>query len=103
MESVKIEGGWLVRLEVGERLPAALADFCRGRGLASATAEGLGAIRDVELGYFDVERKAYDRTRLEGSWELLNLWADVAEYDGELFAHTVLCVLSRDDPGGRPS
>lgn len=92
----RIEGGWLLRLDRGAKLPDALADFCRGQGLSSATAEGLGALRDVELGYWDLETKAYRRTRLEGSWELLNLWADVAEWDGGLFAHTHVVLSGAD-------
>lgn len=92
----KIEGGWLLRLERGAKLPGALADFCREQGLSSATAEGLGALRDVELGYWDLETKSYLRTRLEGSWELLNLWADVAEWDGALFAHAHVVLSGAD-------
>jgi predicted DNA-binding protein with PD1-like motif len=56
--------------------------------LPAATATGLGALRDVELGYYNVETRAYERTRLAGSWELLSLFADVASWEGDLFAHT---------------
>jgi predicted DNA-binding protein with PD1-like motif len=83
-------------LEVGEKLPDALAEFCRAQRLPSATAEGLGALRDVELGYYDVDAKTYRRTKLEGSWELLNLWADVADWEDGPFAHTHV-VLSGPD------
>ena len=96
MRHVKVEGGWLLRLEIGEKLPDALARFCRERQIASATAEGLGALRDVVLGYYDLATKTYARTTLEGSWELLSLWADVAQWEGEPFAHTHV-VLSGPD------
>ena len=43
---VAVEGGFLLRLEIGEKLPDALQDFCLSRGIPSATAEGLGALRD---------------------------------------------------------
>ena len=100
MGSVRIEGGWLVRLDVGAKLPDALAEFCRQQGLPSATAEGLGALRDVELGYWDVERRTYSRTRLEGSWELLSFTANVSERDGTPFAHAHV-VLSGPDFAAR--
>lgn len=96
MGAVKVEGGWFLRLEVGEKLPGALADFCRERSIPAATAEGLGALRDVELGYFDLESRTYRRTVLPGSWELLSLFADVSERDGEPFAHAHV-VLSGPD------
>ena len=88
MRHLEIGGGYLLRLDVGEKLPAGLVAFCRKLELPAATATGLGALRDIELGYYNVETRAYDRTRLEGSWELLSLFADVATWDGDLFAHT---------------
>lgn len=88
MRHRSVEGGHLVRLEVGEVLPDALVQFCREQGIPAAVVTGLGALRDVELGYYDLESRDYQRTTLEGSWELLHLFADVATFDGELFAHT---------------
>lgn len=88
MESIPVPGGWLLRVEAGERLPGALTGFCAEKGIPAATCEGLGALADVELGFYDVRKRTYDRTTLDGSWELLSLFADVAEWNGELFAHT---------------
>jgi predicted DNA-binding protein with PD1-like motif len=96
MRNIQVEGGWLLRLEVGEKLPFALEDFCAAHGIPAATAEGLGALSDVTLGFFDRERRVYDRTTLPGSWELLSLFADVATWEGKLFAHTHV-VLSGPD------
>jgi hypothetical protein len=88
MRHLEIEGGHLLRLDVGEKLPAGLIAFCRELKLPAATATGIGALRDVELGYYNVETRAYERTRLEGSWEMLSLFADVAAWEEDLFAHT---------------
>lgn len=96
MESTPVPGGWLLRLVAGEKLPDAVAGFCERMGIQAATCEGLGALADVTLGYFDLERKTYDRTHLPGSWELLSLFCDVAEWEGKLFAHTHV-VLSGPD------
>jgi predicted DNA-binding protein with PD1-like motif len=96
MRSLEVEGGHLLRFEAGERLPGGLVAFCDERGIRAATAEGLGALADVELGYYDLERREYDRTVLPGSWELLSLFADVATWEDELFAHTHV-VLSGPD------
>jgi predicted DNA-binding protein with PD1-like motif len=96
MRAIEAPGGWLLRLEAGEKLPDALADFCRARGIPAATAEGLGALRDVTLGYYDLETRDYARTELPGSWELLGLFADVASWEGQPFAHTHV-ILSGPD------
>ncbi len=96
MESVQVPGGWLLRVPAGDALPDALVEFCRDRGIRSATAEGLGALADVELGFYDLETRDYDRTTLSGSWELLHLFATVAEWDGDLFAHTHVVLSGAD-------
>ena len=96
MESIPVSGGWLLRVEAGEKLPGALVDFCTAKGIASATCEGLGALADVELGFYDRQKKTYDRTTLPGSWELLTLFANVAEWDGALFAHTHVVLSGAD-------
>ena len=96
MRHVEVEGGHLLRLDRGDRVPDAIADFCRNQGIVTATAEGIGALENVVLGYFDVEKKVYERTVLPGSWELLHLFCDVATFEGELFPHTHV-VLSGPD------
>ena len=96
MRATEVPGGYLLRLERGEKLPDALADFCRRRKIPAATAEGLGALADVTLGYWNLETRVYERTELPGSWELLSLFADIAEWDGEPFPH-VHVVLSGPD------
>lgn len=96
MRAMEVEGGWLLRLEVGEKLPASLATFCKEKGIATATADGLGALEDVVLGYYDVVTKVYHKTELAGSWELLSLFADVAEWQGDLFAHMHVVISGRD-------
>ena len=96
MRFADVEGGHLIRFEAGEKLPEALVAFCRERGIRAATASGLGALSDVELGYYDLQKKAYDRIVLPGSWELLSFSADVAAWEGDLFAHTHV-VLSGPD------
>ena len=96
MRTIEVAGGYLLRLERGERLPEALVEFCRRRKLPSATAEGLGALADVTLGFWNLETRTYERTELPGSWELLSLFADVAEWEGEPFAHVHVVVSGAD-------
>jgi predicted DNA-binding protein with PD1-like motif len=91
-----VEGGWLLRLDVGEKLPEAIARFCKDHGIPAATASGLGALSDVTLGYFEVPTKTYQRKNYPGSGELGSLCCNVAAWQGEPFAHTHV-VLSGPD------
>lgn len=33
VRAMEVEGGWLLRLDVGEKLPVALATFCEAKGM----------------------------------------------------------------------
>ncbi len=91
-----VEGGFLVRLDRGEKLPDSIAEFCRAQRIAAATVHGIGAIEDVELGYYDLATKSYERVQLAGSWELVSLTSFVSAWEGKLFAHTHAVVSGRD-------
>ncbi len=92
----EVEGGFLVRFDRGERLPSGIAEFCERIGIPAATATAIGAIEDVELGYFDVAAKSYERVKLLGSWELVSLTSFVATWEGRLFPHTHAVVSGPD-------
>jgi predicted DNA-binding protein with PD1-like motif len=91
-----VEGGFLVRFDRGEKLPQGISDFCRDMRIPSATAQAIGALQEIELGYFDVATKRYERTRLEGSWELVSLTSIIAAWEEKPFAHTHVVLSGRD-------
>ncbi len=80
-------GVFCVRVDRGEEICGALRDVAMEKGMRAASVTGIGALREIELGYFDVERKEYDRFTLDGSWELLALSGNVTLRDGEPFPH----------------
>ena len=96
MRARAVEGGFLVRLDRGEKLPEAIARVCRECRIPAATVHGIGAIEDVELGYYDLASKSYERIRLEGSWELVSLTSFVSTWEGTHFPHTHAVVSGRD-------
>ena len=69
---------------IGRLLGALKAEGARGAVMVTA----LGAFEDVEFAYFDAKRKAYDRTTLEESHEVLGLTGIVASSpEGEFQPH----------------
>jgi len=85
-----------LRLDRGDDLAACVAAYCRDAGVAAAAVAGIGAIEEVELGYYVLPAKTYDRRRLEGVWELLSLAGNVTLLDGAPFLHAHV-VLSGPD------
>ena len=88
MKVTKVNDGYVVIAARGERLPEVLDRFCEEYGVTAGTVRGIGAIADVELGYFDVDTKSYQRKRYRGSFELLTLQGNISRKpDGDIFIH----------------
>jgi predicted DNA-binding protein with PD1-like motif len=85
-----------LRLDRGEDLVRCVTEYCRGAGLHAGSVSGIGALEEVELGYYVLPARAYDRRRLPGVWELLSLAGNVTLLDGAPFLHAH-AVLSAPD------
>ena len=78
--------------ERGDRVMEPLLDFLREHAICAARLTGIGAFSAVTLGYFDWERKAFQRHELDEQVELLSLAGDVALADDgpQMHAHVVV-------------
>ena len=81
------ERGLLVLLQRGEKLVAGLTQLAKDRGLRGAGLSALGALCDVELGYYVLHDKRYERITLADDLELLSLTGNVTLKDGAPFVH----------------
>jgi predicted DNA-binding protein with PD1-like motif len=79
-------------LDTGDEVVSSLERFAAEQGLVASRFTAIGAFRQVTLGYFDWDRKDYERTELGEQLEVLSLIGDVALQDGKpkLHAHAVL-------------
>lgn len=82
--------------EHGDRVMEPLLRFLREHSIDAARLTGIGGFSAVTLGYFDWERKAFQRHELEEQVELLSLTGDVALSEGEPQAHAHV-VVGRSD------
>jgi len=96
MRSKQLEEGqansWVLVLETGDEFSECLNRFAVMKGLTAANFIGIGAFRDVVLGYFDWERKDYKHIPMDEQLEVLTLTGDVS-LDGEepkVHAHVIL-------------
>lgn len=79
-------------LQAGEEVVSALEGFAQEHGLAATRITAIGALQQAVLGYFDWQRKDYERIAVDEQVEVLSLIGDVALADGrpKLHAHVVL-------------
>jgi predicted DNA-binding protein with PD1-like motif len=69
MKTVQAARGMVVVVDSGERLIASLTRKLRELGLQGGWLSGVGSVTDVELGYYDLEKKEYVRRRFSERYD----------------------------------
>ncbi len=87
MTYTKVSTGYVVRLFPGENAHEAFVKFAQKEGIKGASITGLGAVKDIELGYLHLEEKKFHFTKHEGMYELVGMNGNIAIVDGEPAAH----------------
>jgi uncharacterized protein len=93
---------WALVFATGDAAVAGIERFAAQEGLAACQVSAIGAVSGATLGYFDWERKAYQRIELNEQLEVLSLNGDIAERDGrpQLHAHAVFGRADATTRGG---
>lgn len=82
-----------VVLDKGDEPVAVLREVARTLDVTAASFTAIGAFREVTLGWFDRERKDYERIHLAEQVEVVSLVGDVAvvgDDDPKIHAHVVV-------------
>jgi hypothetical protein len=80
-------------LSDGDEALTALADFARAREIVNAHFVAIGAVRDPEVGWFDLSRRQYKAMSIGEQMEVLTLTGDIAlgqSREPVVHAHLVL-------------
>ena len=92
----KVRGGWAVVLEVGDEVVESLRQFGRESRIRSGFFTGLGAANQIQLAFYDLDRKEYLRHDLPDNHEIGSLTGNLTQLDGEPFVHAHAVVAGRD-------
>jgi uncharacterized protein len=76
-----------IRLETGDEVHPSLVALAERERVAGGWLSGIGAASGVELGYYDLARKEYVRTPIEGDVELASTSGSLGTLDGKPFVH----------------
>jgi predicted DNA-binding protein with PD1-like motif len=86
----------MLRVSTGASIREALDQWTGSHQVAAALVEGIGAAYEVELGYFDRDRREYVRRVVEGDVEIASLQGNVTLKEGRPFAHLHVVVTGPD-------
>jgi len=96
MQAVQIHNGYFLVFERGEELMTTLTRFCEENEMHWGQLQAIGAVEDVEIGFYDLENKRYVFRLEEGLFEVASMDGNISEIDERPVIH-VHAVLSRCD------
>lgn len=86
----------IVVFDKGDEPVEGLTELSRREGIRAASITGVGAFERATLGYFDRERKEYDRIPVDDQVEVLSLTGDIALAEGDPMVHLHVVLGRRD-------
>jgi predicted DNA-binding protein with PD1-like motif len=87
------EKTYAVIFDTGDEVVSGLTSFAKEKGLSASHFTAIGAFQDVTLGYFDWQKKDYQKIPVHEQVEVLSLVGDIAldpKGEPKVHAHVVL-------------
>ena len=88
MKYKKVDDKIFVSIDKGELVNQKLLEVAHKEKLKSGWINGLGAISDIEVAYYDFEKKIYEKQSFNNHYELLSLIGNVSLVNDKPFIHT---------------
>ena len=96
MNYVKDGDNFLISMAQGDDVIASILAVVKQEGIDSASISGIGAVKDVTLGFYNLSRKEYDQKPFSGNFELVSCLGNVSEKEGEPFVHAHVSMSGPD-------
>ncbi|MCG7339766.1 DNA-binding protein [Staphylococcus sp. ACRSN] len=74
-------------LEQGEDIVESVTDIAKEKGGKFGSVSGIGACSEVELNFYNLETKTYEKKQIQESLELTSLLGNISHIDDKPFAH----------------
>lgn len=87
VQAVQIHNGTFLILERGEELFATVKSFCEEHGIHWAQFQAIGAVEDVEIGYYDLPTREYVFREEVGPFEVSSMDGNITELNGAPVMH----------------
>lgn len=82
------EGRYTLNIQPGEDIMHELHEFAIAKGITAAHISGLGAAQEIDLAYYNLETKEYERTTITNDVEICSLNGNIGiNTTGETIVH----------------
>jgi len=95
MQVRNVETGFMIKLARGERVMETLGAFCEKYSIKSAVFSAIGAVKNTEIGYYNLEKREYFFKKIADEREVASMTGNVAMVDEKplIHAHAVLSAM----------
>ncbi len=87
MKYIKNDNMIFLSLEKGEEINSSIIDLAKHEKINSCWINGIGAIENIDVRYYNIENKIYENKIYKGKYELTSLMGNISVNNGELFIH----------------
>ena len=87
---------YLLRIDIDENINKIFEFFFVETSISSGVVSAIGAVKNTTLGYFDGDKKEYQKQLFEEEMELISFNGNLSKVDGKTFMHAH-AVLSGSD------
>ena len=87
---------YIIYLLKNEKIMHTLTQFCKDHSINNAQISGIGAVKDIEIGAYDLNSKEYITHKFIDIWELTSFQANVMLKDGNPFVHSHINISDRE-------
>jgi predicted DNA-binding protein with PD1-like motif len=85
-----------VRLDLGDDVHASIIEIAEKEGIGGGFLSALGAVSEAVLGYYDLERRDYDRTSFSHEMEIASAHGTLARLAGRPYVHLHAVLSDRE-------
>ena len=76
---------------------ASLIEFCEKRGIKGGVFTAIGAVKNTEIGYYNLEKREYFFKEVPEEREVASMTGNIAEAEGKLVIHAHAVLSAMDD------
>ncbi len=87
MDYKKANDHYWLRINKDEEIFETVKAFAKKEGIKAASLTGIGAVKDAEIGFYDLEAQKYESKIFPEVMELISATGNISLLDGEPFLH----------------
>ena len=99
MRKMKVEHSgqnFLVYIQIDEPVMETLTSVCKNNGIMNGQISGIGAVKEIEMGAYDLDSKTYLRRQYPDNHELISFQGNITLKDGNPFIHAHITIGNHD-------